>query len=104
MPKNSYAEQISKAQVMLAGLKGNTVQIGRRGLDEAFLTKFEADRNEAVALNDAQEKLKADLVSKTAQLDSKLLELDKQVSEAQKIVKMDFEQSHWKEFGIPAKR
>lgn len=104
MPKSSYAEQINKAQVMLSGLKGNAAQIARRGLDEAFLAKFDADRDEAVALNDAQEKLKADLVSKTAQLDSKLLELDKQVSEAQKIVKIDFDKSRWREFGIEAKR
>jgi len=104
MPKNSYAEQITKAQVMLAGLKGNTEQVARRGLDQAFLTKLDTDQNLAVSLNNEQEKLKADLVTKTAQLEAKLAELAGEVSEAQKIVKMDFDQSRWKEFGIDAKR
>ena len=98
MPKTSYADQISKAQVMLAGLKGNVQQVARRGLDEAFLTKLEADRSLAVSLNDEQEKLKSDLTSKTDQLEAKLADLGRQVSEAQKIVKMDFDQSRWKEF------
>lgn len=104
MPKNSYAEQITKAQVMLAGLKGNAEQVARRGLDEAFLTKLDTDQNSAVSMNNEQEKLKGDLGTKTDQLEAKLAELGSQVSEAQKIVKMDFDQSRWKEFGIDAKR
>lgn len=104
MSTKTYAEQISKAQVMMAGLRGNAAQVARRGLDEAFLTKLEADRLAASTLNDEQEKLKADTVTKTAQLEAKLTELAAQVSEAQKIVKMDFDQSRWKEFGIDAKR
>jgi hypothetical protein len=104
MATKTYAEQISKAQVMLAGLKGNAEQVARRGLDTAFLEKLEADRVSASTLNDEQEKLKADTVTKTAQLEAKLADLAARMSEAQKIVKMDFDQSRWKEFGIDAKR
>jgi len=57
-----------------------------------------------VSLNNEQEKLKSDLTAKTDELEAKLKELGKQVSDAQKIVKMDFDQSRWKEFGIDAKR
>lgn len=104
MATKSYAEQISKAHVMLAGLKGNAAQVARRGLDETFLDKLETDRLTASTFNDEQEKLKADLITKTAQLESKLVELGNQVSEAQKIVKMDFDQTKWREFGIEVKR
>ena len=104
MPKNSYAEQISKAQVMLAGLKSNAALVARRGLDDAFLTKYEASRATAVTLNDEQEKLKADLKTKTTLLEATLAELEVMVSESQKIVKMDFDKDRWKEFGIDAKR
>jgi vacuolar-type H+-ATPase subunit I/STV1 len=104
MATKTYAEQINKAQVMLAGLKGNAGLLARRGLDEAFLNKLESAHGLAVAFNNEQEKLKSDLVTKTTQLDAKLAELAEQVSEAQKIVKMDFDQSRWKEFGIDAKR
>ena len=104
MSKTSYAEQISKAQVMLAGLRGNAVQVARRGLNEAFLDKLEADRTLAATMNDEQEKLKADLTTKTAELEAKLAELVDMVSESQKVVKMDFEQTRWREFGIEAKQ
>lgn len=104
MATKTYAEQINKAEVMLSGLKGNAEQVARRGLDKAFQDKLGADHDLAVALNNEQEKLKADLVTKTAQLEAKLAELASEVSEAQKIVKMDFDQSRWKEFGIDAKR
>ncbi|HEY5508389.1 MAG TPA: hypothetical protein VIK29_06945 [Paludibacter sp.] len=104
MPKTSYAEQISKAQVMLAGLKSNAAQVARRGLDDAFLTKLEASRILAATLNDDQERLKADLKTKTAQLDATLAELEAMVSESQKIVKMDIDKDRWKEFGIDVKR
>ena len=104
MATKTYAEQINKAEVMLSGLKGNAEQVARRGLDQAFQDKLGADHDLAVVLNNEQEKLKADLVTKTDQLEAKLAELASEVSEAQKIVKMDFDQSRWKEFGIDAKR
>ena len=104
MPKKTYAEQISQAEVMTAGLKNNAAQVARRGLDEAFVNKLEADRLAAVALNNEQEKLKADLKAKTAQLDATLAELDKGLAEARKIVKLDFPQGQWREFGIEDKR
>lgn len=50
------------------------------------------------------EKLKADLKTKTQDLDAKLGELKKLYSELKKSVKMDIEQSQWKEFGIEDKR
>lgn len=100
----SYAEQISKAQVLISGLKANADQIARRGLDEAFVTRMDTTRSDATALNDEQERLKAALKMKTAELDAKLVELDLQAAEARKIVKMDFPQNQWKEFGIEDKR
>lgn len=104
MSKPGYAEQISSAQVMVAGLKSNATQVSRRGIDDTFVTKLESDRNDAGTLNNQQEKLKADLKSKTAELDAKMLEIEKSMTEARKIVKLDFPQDQWKQFGIEDKR
>ena len=73
-------------------------------MDVAFTTLLETNRKAAATLNDEQEKLKADLKMKTAELEAKLSELDKQMREARKIVKLDFTQTQWKEFGITDKR
>jgi len=104
MSKPSYAEQISGAQVMVAGLRGNAAQVNRRGIDDQFINKLDSDRLTAATLNDQQEKLKADLKSKTAELDAKMAEMGKELAEAKKIVKLDFPQDQWKQFGIEDKR
>ena len=104
MSKPSYAEQISGAQVMVAGLRSNANQVNRRGIDDQFINKLDSDRITAATLNDQQEKLKADLKSKTAELDAKMAEMEKGVTEAKKIVKMDFPQDQWRQFGMEDKR
>jgi len=51
-----------------------------------------------------QEKLKADLKSKTESLNALLDSLAGKYSEARKLVKLEIPQSQWKEFGINDKR
>ncbi|MTE24982.1 membrane-binding protein, partial [Microbacterium sp. ZXX196] len=55
-------------------------------------------------LNSEQEKLKADLKTKTQALDAKLNELQKLYAQLKKRIKIDIEQSQWKEFGIEDKK
>ncbi len=104
MPKNSYAEEIKQAEVMSAGLQNNATQVAKRGLDAEFISKLKADLQKAIELNNEQEKLKADLKQKTADLDAKMTGLNAQIAEARKIVKIEFPQTQWKEFGIEAKK
>ena len=104
MATKSYAEQISNAKVMVAGLKGNATQLARRGIDDAFTTKMDADQQAASDLNNQQEKLKADLKMKTGELEAKLNELGKSQSEAKKVVKLEMPLSQWREFVIEDKK
>lgn len=101
--KVSFAEITTRAQLMVTALKANAQRVSKRGIDEAFVTEMDGFTKEAVALNDEQEKLKADLKTKTDDLTAKLEELTKKYSEAKKIVKLDFPQTQWKEFGIEDK-
>jgi hypothetical protein len=68
-----------------------------------FVTEMESIRTEA-KINDEQEKLKADLKSKTDALNAKMEELTQKYSEAKKVVKLEFPQTQWMEFGISDKR
>jgi len=104
MPKKSYAEEVKKAQVMLSGLKENADKLGRRGIDAGFITKLESKVNASITLNNEQEKLKADLKTKTANLDGEMKEMKTLVAEARKIVKLDIPKEQWLEFGILSKR
>jgi hypothetical protein len=103
MPKSAYAERITGAQVMLSGLSNHLGQLERRGITAEFVERLSTETAEAVTLNNEQEKLKADLKTKTALLNDKLAEVAKRVAEAKKIVKLDVPKDRWKEFGIADK-
>lgn len=99
-----YSDQISDAHVMENGLRNNAVQVARRGIDMDFIKQLEELRNEVTKLNNEQEKLKADLKMKTAELDTTMREMNKLMRESRKVVKLEFPQEQWKEFGVNDKR
>lgn len=103
MAKKSYSESISQVKVMLDGLTGNSGNLPK-GMDEAFLTSLTDSRTKVVRLNSEQEKLKADLKTKTAELDAETAIMMKLYAEAKKRVKIDYPREQWKEFGISDKQ
>lgn len=102
--KKSFAEVIMQAQLMTTGLKNQSEAVAKRGIDADFISAMEKKREEAIALNEEQERLKAELKTKTDQLNNKLEELLSDLSESRKLVKIAIPQVGWKEFGIEDKR
>lgn len=100
MPKKAFADDVSAAQVMLAGLKAHTATLERRGLGADFQDTLETKINSSISTNNEQEKLKADQETKTAELKVEVKGMNALVAEARKIVKMDIPKEQWKEFGI----
>jgi hypothetical protein len=99
-----YAKQISNAQVMSTALKSNMDTLQKRGMSEEFIATLVALIDGAIAQNGEQEKLKADLKSSTAGLQTFLQQIDLMMKEAIKVVKLATPQTQWKEFGITDKR
>ncbi len=95
----SYSKQIDQAQVMVSGLQLYAADVAKRGIDAAFTTKLEAAAAKAVELNNQQEKLKADLKTKTTELDAQQM-----VAESKKVVKISVPQSNWTAFGMNSSR
>jgi hypothetical protein len=104
MSNRNFADQISKGEVLLSGLKNNVEKLSRRGIDEVFNTQYETDLRAAIALNNEQEQLKAALKLKTAALEEKMLSVEKSSSEATKVVKMNIPKEQWVEFGITSSK
>ena len=100
----SYAESINGAQLMTTGMQNNEAVAAQRGWLQTNNTGLINVRAEAIALNDEQEKLKAALKLKTAELEAKMTELNRLMTEAKKVVKLGFPQAQWKEFGVADKR
>ena len=66
MSKNSYAEEINSAKVMISGLRSNAERLGKRGMNNEFIAKLEGAHKSALDLDNEQEDLKAKLKTKTA--------------------------------------
>lgn len=102
--KKNFSEIISKMQVMATGLKNKQQEVAKRGIDANFISELEQIRVEAISLNDEQERLKAELKTKTEALNAKMDTLYAKLSEAKKVVKLAIPQTGWLEFGITDKR
>ncbi len=103
MARKTYAENIKLLQVMVDGLNGNKDNLPK-GLDEAFITNLSSSLAKTITYNSEQEKLKADLKTKTAHLEAELAKALKFYSEAKKRVKLDIPREQWREFGIEDKQ
>ena len=90
MAKKTYSTNLVESQVMIDGLKGRNDKLPL-GVKVEDITKLEELRKKMETLNSEQEKLKADLKTKTQELSKKL-------------IKIDIPQTQWKEFGIEDKR
>ena len=104
MPGKTYAESINLATVLTSGLKANADRVSKRGITADFVSNLETSLNDAKNLNNEQETLKANLKTKTDQLNQKMDEMNGFVDEGKKVVKLEFDQTQWKEFGILDKR
>ena len=101
----TYAENINDAQLMYSGMLNNEAEVAKRGWSvDKTRQKLGGTREAVIAINDEQERLKAELKMKTVELDAKMAELNTLMSEAKKVIKLGFPQAQWKEFGINDKR
>ncbi len=103
LPKKAFGVQMDAAELMVGGVRNHLEQFSKRGIDEAFITEYESTLASVKDLNQAQEKLKADLKSKTEELEKKLTDLENKYRELKKVVKLEFPSSSWKEFGLDDK-
>ena len=86
MKNTSYAHEIAATKVMLSGLKSNTEQLIKYGIDDAYIADLEADYEKALSEDNEQEALKARLKEKTASLNATVERMQNKRNRAKKIV------------------
>jgi hypothetical protein len=104
MPGKTYAEKINSSTVMISGFKKNPERVAKRGIGSDFVPNLQTVVGEIIELNNEQESVKARLKTITEQLDAKVEVMDKMTAEGKKVVKLEFDKSQWKEFGLDDKR
>ena len=102
----SYAEIISEVRIMIDALNriGSVPEDFPMGLGATFIDELTASREKVVAYNTEKEKLNADLLSKSKQLDDEMKKMRKLYSEAKERIKQDVPQEQWEQFGIDDKK
>lgn len=100
----TFAEKISGARLMEAGIRRNLSALASVGLGEADADNINQLAQDISDLDTQQEKLKSDLKLCTAQLKEKTAAIDKAVAHCKKRVKIAVAPEGWTEFGITAKK
>lgn len=98
--KSSYAERINSAKLLGEGVRKHLAELKKVGIAEPFVTELENLKKSVEDLNVEQERLKAELKDKSANLHKEIRKMNSLVSKGRKLVKIEIIPSQWKEFGI----
>jgi hypothetical protein len=95
---------MSNAQTMQTALDANITVLEKRGMSKEFIAELRELINYVMTLNSDQERMKGQLKATTVEFESTKAQLQKKMSEAAKVVKLEIPQERWIEFGISGKR
>lgn len=99
-----YLSELSRVHNLLEGLRRNVNLVSDKGLDNKFIDQMEHDSEVAKGYNAENEKLRMEIKEKTIRANRQLFTIKNQVKEAKKIIKHNFPQEKWIDFGIADKR
>ena len=100
-----YAEQVEKAQILVAGLKAN-FNLVKSGCDITMeqVKVLEEEANEAARMNAEVEALREEVSRKAAIANRKLDELKRNMMDAKRQIKSSFDPCKWADLGVLDKR
>lgn len=104
MTTPTFSKSVSDFRTMASGITSRITSLSGVGIAAADATAINTLADELDVLNSAQEELKAQLKTKTEQLNAKMAEAKAKYSDLSKRVKIATPQEHWAAFGITAKR
>lgn len=99
----SLASKIEMDELITTGLKKHKDRLVKRGASDEFIAGYDASLAELKARNARQEATKSQLKLETISVNEQEEVENGFRSEAVKMIKLEFEQAAWKEFGISAK-
>ena len=100
-----YAEQVEKAQILVAGMKANFDLVKLRcGITMEQVKALEEAANEAARMNAEVEALREEVSRKASVANLKLIEVKDAMKHAKKQIKSSFDPLKWIELGVLDKR
>lgn len=104
MATPTFSQSVSDFRTMASGITSQVASLSGVGITAADATAMNTFADELDALNSAQEQLKAQLKSKTDELNDKMKEAKAKNSDLAKRIKIALPQEQWVGFGIMAKK
>lgn len=101
---NSNASKMEAVRLMLEGLNAHQEELATAGISVEFIQKLDQQMVTVEKAEADQERLKAEKILSTESLLAEMEKLMKFYKRARRIIKNDFPQGGWLEFGIAAKR
>lgn len=102
--KKNFAGLMNLVRVMKSGLENNRQQLAGVGITSEKIAALNELYEKAERENNEQENLKAQLKTKTEELNKTIKELKSLHSDLKKRVKLEVPNAGWKEYGIDNKR
>ena len=96
--------QVEKARKLLEGLHANQAKIAAKGISLNNLDELGADADKVIAASEKCEALRAECSAQVKVTNNLLDELKAKYNEYRNIVRNNFPQEQWIEFGLQDKR
>lgn len=98
------SEQVEKTRALVSGLRSQINLVHNKGIDSEFINQLDAD-NKQLAMLDAELDKRRDIIyAKTRETNQKLVSVKNRVQSTKKMIKRNFSQEKWIDFGIADKR
>jgi len=99
-----YSEKVEKAQSLANGLKRNFDKVKSLGITDEQILNLMKLAEETAAMSKELDALREVVKQKASAANAKLTELTQQLQLAKQVIKTNFEQLSWVNFGIVDKR
>ncbi|MBQ7941107.1 MAG: hypothetical protein IJ328_01700 [Muribaculaceae bacterium] len=99
-----YTEKVAKAQSLAEGLKRNFDRVKGLGITDEQIQKLISTAEETAKMSEELDALREVVKVKASAANAKLTELTDCLRDAKQIVKTNFDQLSWIDFGIEDKR
>ena len=99
-----YTEKVAKAQSLAEGLKRNFDRVKGLGITDEQINKMVSVAEETAKMSEELDALREVMKKKASAANAKLTELTDCLRDAQQVIKTNFDQLSWIDFGIEDKR
>ena len=96
----TFAQRLVSVKNMIAGINAHANEVSKRGITQEVLDQMSQLYEKAAKLDDDRNALKARSQEATAQAEETMSDLETLCSNAKKVVRMDFAEETWPEFGF----